>query len=82
MGKRGARPTDRPPPPPAEEVPAAVREHVRFTFVATMDDVLAKLLLPEGTVELADAPPARTRGAQPPRSRIAEGPPGLESPAE
>lgn len=64
------------------EVPAAVREHVRFTFVATMDDVLAKLLLPEGTVELADAPPVHTRGAQPPRSRVTQGPPGMESPAE
>ena len=45
--------------PPANEkdlreVPAAIREHVRFSFVSTMDEVIAALLLPE-------ARPARGR---------------------
>jgi ATP-dependent Lon protease len=39
------------------EVPTGVREHIRFTFVGTMDDVLEALLLPEASIELADAEP-------------------------
>ena len=39
------------------EVPAAVRAHVRFTFVATMDEALDALLLPAAAPEIADDAP-------------------------
>jgi len=46
------------------ELPSAVRDHMRFTFVRTMDEVLDRLLLEAPAVALADeapadAPPAR-----------------------
>jgi ATP-dependent Lon protease len=37
------------------EVPAAIREHVRFSFVSTMDEVLNELLLPPASSAFADA---------------------------
>jgi ATP-dependent Lon protease len=37
------------------EVPAAIREHVRFSFVSTMDEVLTELLLPPARSAFADA---------------------------
>jgi ATP-dependent Lon protease len=37
------------------EVPAAIRGHVKFSFVSNMDEVIATLLLPESTLPLADA---------------------------
>jgi ATP-dependent Lon protease len=43
------------------EIPSAVREHMKFSFVATMDEVLAMLLLPDANTELADAPAADGR---------------------
>ena len=50
------------------EIPAAVRERVRFIFVSTMDEVLSALLLPpEASVELADAEPADTESVTPGR---------------
>ena len=39
------------------EVPAAVRPHMQFTFVSSMDEVLDALLLPAPPVERADALP-------------------------
>ena len=36
------------------EVPEAIRERVRFSFVSTMDEVIAALLLPEASAPLAD----------------------------
>ena len=58
------------------EVPKAVREHVRFSFVSNMDDVLSALLLSEveegltddlplaqGSAELADMEPRAAAGA-------------------
>jgi ATP-dependent Lon protease len=37
------------------EVPEAIRGHVRFSFVSSMDEVIAELLLPEVGAALADA---------------------------
>ncbi|HVT39971.1 MAG TPA: endopeptidase La [Gemmatimonadaceae bacterium] len=54
------------------EVPAVVREHVRFTFVSTMDEVLLALLLPEASAELADSPPARSERKARGRAAAAE----------
>jgi ATP-dependent Lon protease len=39
------------------EIPAAIREHVRFSFVGTMDEVIGALLLPEAEGPLADSAP-------------------------
>jgi ATP-dependent Lon protease len=36
------------------EIPVAVREHVRFSFVATMDEVLERLLLPMTAETIGD----------------------------
>ncbi|MBI1809207.1 MAG: endopeptidase La, partial [Gemmatimonadetes bacterium] len=41
------------------EVPETVRSGVRFTFVATMDDALEAMLLPEPVAEFADVAPER-----------------------
>jgi ATP-dependent Lon protease len=37
------------------EVPAAVRDHVTFSFVSTMDEVIAAMLLPGSVAQLADS---------------------------
>ena len=39
------------------EVPEAIRGHVTFSFVSSMDEVIAELLLPELAPELADSEP-------------------------
>ena len=39
------------------EVPEAIRGHVKFSFVSSMDEVIAELLLPEMTAQLADGEP-------------------------
>jgi ATP-dependent Lon protease len=36
------------------EVPEAIRGHVKFSFVSSMDEVIQELLLPETTAVLAD----------------------------
>jgi len=55
------------------EVPATVRAGVRFTFVATMDEALEALLLPEVAADLADVAPGR--GATPSQvPRVADAP--------
>ncbi|MBI3568084.1 MAG: endopeptidase La [Gemmatimonadetes bacterium] len=41
------------------EVPETVRSGVRFTFVATMDDALEAMILPEPVAEFADVAPER-----------------------
>ena len=46
------------------EVPAAVREHMRFSFVRTMDEVLDQLLLEAPMVALADEAPAEPTKAR------------------
>jgi ATP-dependent Lon protease len=38
------------------DIPDEVREHMAFTFVSTMDEVLHLMLLPKTSIELADAP--------------------------
>jgi ATP-dependent Lon protease len=48
------------------DIPDEVREHMKFTFVATMDDVIELMLMQKPTAQLADAPapkkaPARKR---------------------
>ncbi len=47
------------------EIPAAIREHVRFSFVGTMDEVIGALLLPEAEAPLADSEPAPGSTAEP-----------------
>ena len=37
------------------EIPAAIREHVHFSFVSSMDEVIAELLLPPAATTIADA---------------------------
>jgi ATP-dependent Lon protease len=44
------------------EIPVAVREHVRLSFVATMDEVLETLLLPLPEAGLADEESKEQRG--------------------
>jgi ATP-dependent Lon protease len=39
------------------EVPEAIRGHVKFLFVSSMDEVISELLLPELTAGMADAAP-------------------------
>jgi ATP-dependent Lon protease len=48
------------------DIPDEVREHMKFTFVSTMDDVIDLMLMQKQTADLADAPaqkkaPARKR---------------------
>jgi ATP-dependent Lon protease len=47
------------------DVPQEVRENMRFTFVATMDQVLATALLPAPEKGLADSLPSPNQEAQP-----------------
>jgi hypothetical protein len=39
------------------EVPQAIRSHVNFSFVNTMDEVISELLLPEVPADMADLAP-------------------------
>ena len=50
------------------EVPAAVRERMRFIFVSTMDEVLGHLLLAATPLTLADDAPIGDADELPPRS--------------
>jgi len=47
------------------DVPQEVREHMRFTFVSTMDQVIATALLPAPEQGLADSAPPPNQEAQP-----------------
>jgi ATP-dependent Lon protease len=47
------------------DVPQEVRDHMRFTFVATMDQVLATALLPSPEQGLADSVPPPNAEVQP-----------------
>ena len=53
------------------EVPAAVRAHVRFTFVATMDEALDALLLPVTAREIADDAPLADEAPRPTNHSLA-----------
>jgi ATP-dependent Lon protease len=55
------------------EVPAAIREHVRFSFVSTMDEVLTELLLPPASSAFADADAAPEDEASDGRSKMEDG---------
>jgi hypothetical protein len=39
------------------EVPEAIRARIEFSFVSTMDEVIAGMLLPDAATQLADAEP-------------------------
>ena len=55
------------------DIPDEVREHMAFTFVSTMDEVLHLMLLQKATTVLADSPepkksPSRKKTSQAPRT--------------
>jgi hypothetical protein len=45
------------------DIPTEVRDHMRFTYVRSMDEVLELALLPHAEPGLADAPPLEATDA-------------------